>query len=84
MTDRTCTADRPPPTISDNIRVEMTRRRLTAVQVRAAMPEDVRIADRAWENRMTDPGLWRMRELEAIADILGVPLRALVPEDRRY
>lgn len=77
MTDRT--AD--PPALSGPsaaIAAELARRRMSWAEARARMPQDVRIGRTAWEDRMRTPGMWRLRELEAIAAVLGVPVVTLV------
>jgi hypothetical protein len=76
----------PWPTVSSNIRAEAARRGMSLAQLREAMPEQVRPSASTFADRLAKPGTWRIREVEAIARILGVATSVLfsdVPAVRR-
>lgn len=64
----------PLPDVSANIRAELARRRRTVRDAQGAM----NISSSTWDARMSEPGFWRLKELEALADWLGVELTDLV------
>lgn len=79
MTDnRTGTAVELPPAITRNIRAELARAGRTARQAQDATG----IRPSTWDSRMSQPGSWRLKELECLADWLGVELSTLVRDAR--
>jgi hypothetical protein len=74
--------DDPPATERDlkqhritwNIRAEIVRRGMTFTQARDA----IGMAPSTWDTRMADPMTWRLRELQALAHVLGMTPGALV------
>jgi len=66
--------------VSATLAAELARRRITWAEARRRMPTDVAIARTAWEQRMRDPGRWKLRELQALAEVLGVPVAELTKE----
>jgi len=70
----------PWPTVSSNIRAEAARQRMPLARLREAMPAQVRPSASTFADRLDKPGTWRIREVEAIAVILGVPTSVLFPD----
>lgn len=64
----------PLPDVSANIRAELARRRVTARDAQEAMG----ISSTTWDSRMSAPGFWRLKELESLADWLGVDVVVLL------
>jgi hypothetical protein len=60
--------------ITWNIRAEIVRRGMTFTQARDA----IGMAPSTWDTRMADPMTWRLRELQALAKVLGMTPGALV------
>jgi hypothetical protein len=75
MTDRTemDPAGGDPPW-SRNVLAEIARLRTSSSAVREALPSENRLGRSAWSARIRDPRLWRLAELQAVADVLGIPL----------
>lgn len=67
-----------PPAITRNIRAELARAGRTARQARAA----IGISPSTWDDRMSQPGYWRLQELERLAGWLGVDVATLVRSGR--
>lgn len=66
-------------TVSDNVRAELARADMTALAMRAALAKrGVSIAKSTWDARMADPNTWRLGELQAIAEVLGIEPGELV------
>lgn len=63
-----------PPVITRNIRAELARAGRTARQAQEA----IQISSTTWDDRMRQPGYWRLQHLEALADWLGVDIVALL------
>lgn len=74
MTDRTPPPAPPPPVITGNIRAELARAGMTVAHAQRV----VDISPGTWETRMRVPGTWKMSELRALADALGVTVGRLV------
>lgn len=84
MTDTPAATGAPPPdtrpTISSNVRAEVARRGMTAAGVRRALADKgAPLPASTWDQRMSEPGTWRWRELVAIAAVLDVPPSVFVP-----
>jgi hypothetical protein len=76
-------ATAPPPVITGNIRAEMARRGISAATARRMLGRRgthglVAMSPTTWETRMREPGSWKWRELERLAEILGVSPAELV------
>lgn len=64
------------PNVSDNVRAEVARAGLThrKTATLAGIPSST------WVRRMADPSGWTIRELEAVAEVLGVSLVTLTEQ----
>lgn len=74
MTDTKEAAVELPPPVTRNIRAELARAGRTTRQAQEA----IGIPASTWDDRMREPGYWRLNQLEALAQWLGVPLQELV------
>jgi hypothetical protein len=67
-----------PPALTRNIRAELARAGRSARQAQEA----IGIPGSTWDDRMVRPGYWRLGQLQALADWLGVELADLVRSPR--
>jgi hypothetical protein len=63
-----------PPVITRNIRAELARAGKTSREAQEA----IRVGATTWDDRMRRPGYWRLNQLEALAEWLGVDLFELI------
>ena len=68
-TDRT-------PTVGDNVAAEMKRHRLS----QAGLAQHLGISQAAVSSRLRGVTPWRVDELRVVADVLNVPMSALLGE----
>ena len=85
MTDRNAAPGTAPPVITVNIRAELARRGLTAEHARGHLGRRSAttgawrpMSATTWEERMRNPGTWRLQELETLAEALGISVGRLV------
>lgn len=62
------------PDISGRVRAEIERAGLSQAKVMF----QIDMSSTTWDRRMKTPGEWRMRELDAIASVLGIPVERLL------
>ena len=74
MTDNVTGTAVEPPVITRNIRAELARAGRNIGQAQDATG----IRPSTWDARMREPGYWRLKELEKLADWLGVDVTVLL------
>lgn len=78
MTDNATGTAVEPPAITRNIRAELARAGRNVGQAQEATG----IRPSTWDDRMRQPGYWRLAELERLAAWLGVDVVTLVKGHR--